>query len=52
MVFAKESTSSEIAQVLDTKVLVASPMGYTLPTGMYENSDVSLMLESLLPDDI
>ena len=52
MVFAIESTSSEFGQVLDTKVLVASSTGYTLPIGMYENSDVSLMLESLLPDDI
>ena len=33
------------------KCIDASTSGYTLPPGIYEVSDINLMLKSILPDD-
>ena len=47
-----ELTNDKIENILAMKYIDASTTGYTLPVGMYEISDVVLMLSSLLPDDV
>ena len=51
MVFKMELTYHEVADKLDTQYIDAKTSGYTLPPGIYEISDIKLMLKSLLPDD-
>ena len=51
MVLRMEITYSEITDKLVTKYNAASPIGYTLLTGVYENSVLNLMLKSMLPHD-
>ena len=52
MVFRTELIYSEIEKLLDLKLIATSSIGYTLPPGRYEISDINLMLKSLLPDDV
>ena len=50
MVYRLELTYTEIDYILDTKYIAATSTGYTLPLGIYETSDINLILKSLLPD--
>ena len=52
MVYRMELTYDEIVVILQTKYIVGSTIGYTLPQGKYEISDINLMLKSLLPDQV
>ena len=49
MVLRIQLTYDEIVAVLDVKSMAGSTKGYTLPPGIYEISDISLTLKSLLP---
>ena len=51
VVFRMELTYSEIEKTLDTEYIATSSTGYTLPLGIYEITDIELMLKSLLPDE-
>ena len=42
----------KVAEILDTKHIATSSMGYTPELDIYEISDMKLMLKSLLPDDV
>ena len=42
-------TYSEVGKILDTKYISTSSIGFTLPPGIYEISDIDLMLTSSLP---
>ena len=48
MVFRLQLTYDEIIDILDVKYISGSTIGYTLPPGVYEISDINLMLKSLL----
>ena len=50
MVYRMELTYDEIVDVLDVKYIAGSTNGYTLVPGIYEVSDINLMLKSLLPN--
>ena len=52
MVFRINLAHREFAEILDTNYIAALCTGYTLPTGVYEISDIKSMIESLIPDDI
>ena len=52
MVYRMELTYDGNIDILDKKYIGASTTGYTLPRGIYEISDLNLMLKSLLPDDV
>ena len=52
MVFRLELTDREIEKVLDMKYIDTSIIGYTLPPGIYENSDTNSKLKHLLPDEV
>ena len=43
-------TYGEIENILDMKNITT--IGYTLPRGIYEFSDIKLGLKSLLPDEV
>ena len=45
-------TYGEIEFILDMKYFDASSTGYTLLPGLYEISDLNLMLKSLLPNEV
>ena len=45
-------TYDEIVDILDVRCFAGSTKGYTLPPGIYEISDFTLMLKSLLPDEV
>ena len=45
-------TYSENGYKLDVKYIATSTAEFTLLPGTYENSDLNLMLKSLLPDDV
>ena len=47
-----ELTYDEIVVILETKHIAGSTIGYTLPQGKNEISDINLMLNSLLPDQV
>ena len=47
-----ELTYDEVMHLLDTKYTSATSIGYTLPPGIYEISYITLMLKSLLRDDV
>ena len=47
-VFRLELTYSEITEILDTKYISASSIGKNFCPGIYEVSDLNLMLKSLL----
>ena len=52
MAFRMELTYGETAEIFDTKHIAISSTRYTLPTGTYKFSDLSLILMPLLPDDV
>ena len=52
MVFKMELTYSEIEKILDTKYIAPSSTGYTSQPGIYEISDINLMLKSLVPKEV
>ena len=52
VVFRMELTYDENVDILDTKYFAGSTVGYTLPPGINEFSDLNMILHSLLPDDI
>ena len=52
MVFRMELTYREIENTLDNKYIETSVTGYILPPGIYQISDINIMLKSLLPDDV
>ena len=45
-------TYDESVDLLDTKCIAGSTIGYTLPPGNYEITVVNLMLNSLLPNEV
>ena len=45
-------TYDEIIDILDINYIPAERTGYTIPVGVYEVSDIDLMLKSLLPIDV
>ena len=50
MVVRMELIKNEIEKFPDMKYIDASNTGYTLQLGIYENSNVDLLLNSLLPE--
>ena len=52
MVYEMELPYNEIIDILDVKCIAGSTIGYTLPPGVYEISDINLMLMSLLPSEV
>ena len=52
MVFRNEITYYEVEKILDLKYIDRSTIGHTLPPGIYEISDINLMLKSILPKDV
>ena len=50
MIFRLELTYSEIENIIVVKYIATTSIGYTLPPGKYEISDINLILKSLLPD--
>ena len=52
MVYRMELTYDEIVDILDIKYIPGSTIGYTLPPGLYEISDINLMLKSLVPNGV
>ena len=52
MVKRLQVTYDEIVDILDVKFIAGSTKGFTLPSGIYEISDINLMLKSLLPDEV
>ena len=51
-VFGKKLTNREIEKTLDIKYIETSVPGFILPPGIYQISDINIMLKSLLPDDV
>ena len=51
LVYRMELTHDEIVDILDIKYIAGSTIGYTLPPGIYEISDLNLTLKSLLPNE-
>ena len=47
-----ELTYDAFVDILDIKCIAASTIGYTLPLGTYEFSDLNLMLKSLLSNEV
>ena len=47
-----ELTYDEIIDILHTEYIAASSTRYTHAAGIYEISDIDLMLKSLLPDEV
>ena len=52
MVYRLQLTYDEIIDILDVKYISGSTIGYTLSPGVYEISDINLMLKSLLPGKV
>ena len=52
VVYRKELTRNEIIDRFNKKQIGASTIGYTLPHGTYESSDLSLLLGSLHPIEV
>ena len=52
MVYRMELTYSKIENILDMIYIASSTIEYTLPPGIYENSDLNLVSKSSLPDDV
>ena len=52
MVFRMELTYSEIEKKLHMKYIDTSTFGYTLPLGVYQSSDIILMLKNSLPNKL
>ena len=52
MVYRIQLTSDEIVDILFVKYIAGSTNGYTLPPGIYETTDIILMVKSVLPSKI
>ena len=52
MVYRLQLTYVEIIDILDVKFIAGSTIGYTLLPGVYEISDINLMLKSLFPGKV
>ena len=52
MVYRMELTYDEIVDILDVKFIAGSTIGYTLPPGKNEITDIFLMLKSLVPNKV
>ena len=52
MVYGKETTYEKIVDIFDIKYTAGSTIGYTLPPGTYEISDLTWMLKFLLPSEV
>ena len=52
MVFKMELKYNEFAEIFDTNYFTTSSTGYTLLPGIYEISDLSLMLNSSIPVEL
>ena len=52
MVYRMESAYDEIVDILDVRYIAGSTTGYTLPTGIYEITDINLILEPVLPNKV
>ena len=50
MVYSMDLSYDEIVDTLDVNYIAGSINGYTLPPGIYEITDISLMLKSSLPN--
>ena len=49
-VYGMQVTDNESVEILDVKCSAGSTNGYTLPLGIFETCDLSLMIKSLLPN--
>ena len=52
MAFRMDSTNTEIKNILYLEYFSRLSSGYTLPPGIYQISDLRLMVKFLLPDDV
>ena len=52
MVYKMAITYDGIVDVLDVNYITGSTNGYTLASGIYEVTDINMMLKSLLPKDM
>ena len=52
MVYRRKLTYNENVDILVVKNTAGSTIVYTIPPGIYENSDTILLLNSLLPDKV
>ena len=52
LVFRLQLTYHEIVDILDIKHIPRSTKGYTLVPGIYEVTDINMMLKSLLPKEV
>ena len=52
MFFIRQLSYDEITDTIDKNNIVAMATGYTLLPGLFESSDFSLVLKSLLPDEV
>ena len=52
MVFRTGLTKYEIEKILDMNYIDASTIRYTLVPGIYENSDIDMMVKSLPPNEV
>ena len=52
MVYRLQLTYGEIVDILDVKNIAGSTKGFTLGQGIFEVTDINMMLKSLLPEDV
>ena len=52
MVHRMQLTYDEIVDILNVNFFAGSANGYTLTLGIYEFSDINLMIKSLLLDEV
>ena len=52
LVFRLQLTHHEIVDILDVKYIPRSTKGFTLVPGIYEVTDINMMLKSLLPKEV
>ena len=52
LVFRTELSYSEIEDILEVKYIATKTTGYTLPPGLYEISDLILIMTSLVPNEV
>ena len=52
MVFKLDITYDEVVDLFEIIYIDGSIVGYSLPTGICEISDINSMLKSLLPDEV
>ena len=52
MVYWMQLTYNETVDMLDVKNIAGSTIGYTLPPGVYEITDINLMIKSVRPEGV